>query len=66
MTDALTKADTVALWHAVEAFGYAVRVMPEMVPPLSQECIEQDRKRLAAAKKALRKVNAIRKEQQHD
>lgn len=57
---ALTKADTVALWHAVEAMVYQVRAMPE-VEGITPEQIEAERARLLAAKRALRKVNAIRK-----
>lgn len=57
----LTKADTVALWHAVNWMEMCVRQpAPEGTP---QEAIETERERLRTAKRALRKVNAIRKAQ---
>jgi hypothetical protein len=57
----LTKADTVALWHAVDSYGYAVRAMPD-VDGITPDQIEAERARLLAAKRALRKVNKLRKE----
>lgn len=63
----LTKADTVALWHAVDSYALQVQVMPSMTMPdgstFSTDQIEAERERLKAAKRALRKVNAIRKGQ---
>jgi hypothetical protein len=59
--DRLTKADTVALWHAVDALALQVKVMPQMQPLVDEKLIEQERQRLAAARRALRKVNAVRK-----
>ena len=56
----LTKADTVALWHAVTALNYQGRAMPG-IDGITPEMIEAERARLLAAKRALRKVNAIRK-----
>lgn len=57
----LTKADTVALWHAVNWMEMCVRQPdPEGTP---QEAIDTERERLRTAKRALRKVNAIRKAQ---
>lgn len=64
--DRLTKADTVALWHAVDALFYQVKTLPELVfadgTKPTAEYIAQERDRLVAAKVALRKVNAIRKD----
>lgn len=57
----LTKADTVALWYAVEAMVYQVRAMPE-VESITPDQIEAERVRLTAAKRALRKVNKLRKD----
>lgn len=63
----LTKADTVALWHAVDSYVLQVQVMPSMTMPdgstFSTDQIEAERERLKAAKRALRKVNALRKAQ---
>ena len=57
----LTKADTVALWHAVNWMEMCVRQTdPEGTP---QEAIDAERERLRTAKRALRKVNAIRRGQ---
>ena len=56
----LTKADTTALWHAVDALAWQVRSMPHIEPPLSPESIEAEKKRLYAARRALHKANAIR------
>ena len=61
MTNTLTKADTVALWHAVESYEYAVRAMKSM--DFTPEQMAGEMARLKAAKQALRKVNAIRREQ---
>lgn len=58
---ALTKADTVALWHAVTALSYQVSAMRE-IETITPEQIEAERARLLAAKRALRKVNQLRKE----
>lgn len=58
----LTKAETTALWHAVDALAFQVRVMPDMVPPLSDECIASERKHLVTARRALRKVNELRRQ----
>lgn len=63
----LTKADTVALWHAVDSYVLQVSVMPSMTLPdgstFTAEQIAGEREKLLAAKRALRKVNAIRKAQ---
>lgn len=63
----LTKADTVALWYAVDSYTLQVQVMPSMTMPdgstFSTDQIESERERLKAAKRALRKVNALRKAQ---
>jgi hypothetical protein len=62
----LTKADTVALWHAIDAQGYAVRAMRDMnreePGKFTPEEIATEQERLLAAMRALRKVNAIRKQ----
>ena len=68
MTDiTLTKEDTVALWHAVDSYSLQVDVMPSMVFPdgtkVTPEQIQAERERLKKARGALRKVNAIRKDQ---
>lgn len=55
----LTKADTRALWHAVEDMAHMLRGM-KMDPPCTPEQIAQQQERLTAAKRALRKVNALR------
>lgn len=58
----LTKADTTALWHAVDAMSFAVRAMPSL-EAITSEQIEAEKVRLTAARRALRKVNTIRKNQ---
>ena len=52
----LTKADTVALWHAVQWMNLCLRQTP-----CGDAGMEIELERLAAAKQALRKVNAIRR-----
>jgi hypothetical protein len=59
----LTKADTVALWHAVDDMGYMTRAM-RTEPAVTPEQVAQRQAVLKAAQRALRKVNAIRKAQQ--
>ena len=54
---AITKADATALWHAVEGLAdlcRAMKGMPDMAEKLPQELA-----RLAAARQALRKVQAL-------
>ena len=63
MADHLTKADTVALWHAVDALAYQCRAMKDMDPPIDMDVQKAEWERLTAARRALRKVNAIRKEE---
>ena len=53
----LTKADTVALWHVVQWMVLCLRQPYDGQP----EPMENERAKLASAKRALRKVNAIRK-----
>lgn len=60
-TPKLTKADTVALWHAVKALEELCTAMDEM-GSFKPEQIAVERGRLATAKRALRKVQAIRRE----
>lgn len=55
----LSKDDTVALWHAVNGLSDLVHTMRGM--NFSPEQHEAERAKLAAARRALRKVNAIRK-----
>lgn len=52
----ITKADSVALWHAVQAMSDLVRAMKDM--DFTQEQKDAEALRLGAAKKALRKVQA--------
>jgi hypothetical protein len=54
----LTKADTVALWHAVHNMKYMVRELPT-VEGVTPEQIAIEQERLRAAQRALRKVNAL-------
>jgi hypothetical protein len=61
----LTKADTVALWHAV---NWTETVLKEwrregIKDDTDKAKFEAERARLLEAKRALRKVNAIRKNQ---
>ena len=58
----LTKADTVALWYAVDAYALQVRYMGHEPNPSTPEQIAAERNRVLAAKRALRKVNQLRKE----
>lgn len=57
----LTKAETVALWHAVDGMGYMTRAMLD-IPRATPEQIKQRKATLATAKRALRKVNELRKQ----
>lgn len=60
----LSKADTVALWYAVQAQSdlfRATRDLHREVGKFTAEQIEGERLRLLHSKRALRKVNAIRK-----
>lgn len=63
MTTVLTKTDTVSLWYAVDAYASMVKAMRGLPSPLAQDVIDKERQVLATAKRALRKVNAIRKSQ---
>lgn len=58
-TTRLEKADTVALWHAVDDMALMVKVMKD--GSFTDEQIQAAERRLSAAKKALAKCNAIRK-----
>lgn len=58
----LTKADTVALWHALDAMANAVRAM-HSIEGITADQIEEEKVRLATARRALRKVNTIRRAQ---
>lgn len=63
----LTKADTVALWHAVDAMHWQIVGMREANKEepgkFTLEQFAAEWQRMLAAKRALRKVNAIRKAQ---
>ncbi|SFE19677.1 hypothetical protein [Paracidovorax konjaci] len=67
MTEAIsfTKEDTVALWHAVEWMAEVVRVTRDdgSKDEQARAQYEVELGRLIAAKRALRKANAIRKSQ---
>lgn len=53
----ITRADAVALWHAVDALKYSVRAMRGM--PDMAEHLPTEEARHAAAQVALRKVQAL-------
>ena len=55
----LTKVDTVALWHAVQAQDEIISL--RLREGFTLEQMEPQRARLFAARAALRKVNQIRK-----
>lgn len=55
---AMTRADAVALWRAVQAYGDCVRVMHE-VPGITPEQVEAERSKHTRARAALRKVQAL-------
>ncbi len=57
-TSPLTKVETVALWHAVSDMEIMFKQMAPM--GIDATIIEQYSKRLADAKRALRKVNELR------
>lgn len=63
MNPQLTKDDTRALWYAVDAYGAMVKAMRELPTPIPADVAAKEREVLATAKRALRKVNAIREEQ---
>jgi hypothetical protein len=61
MAEAFTKEDASALWHAVQAFDLQVREMRRMEPPFNEDVLAIEQSRVNAAKRALRKVQAIRR-----
>ena len=63
MTPQLTKDDTRALWYAVDAYGAMVKAMRDLPTPVPADVAAKEREVLATAKRALRKVNAIRQAQ---
>ncbi|GAB2532039.1 hypothetical protein [Simplicispira piscis] len=63
MIPTLTKAYTVSLWYAVDAYASMVKAMNGLPSPVAPDVIDKELQVLAAAKRALRKVNAIRKGQ---
>ncbi|MBK5204333.1 MAG: hypothetical protein JJD98_02680 [Polaromonas sp.] len=60
LINTLTKAETVALWHAVESLVYQINAMKSM--SFLPEQIEAECSILALAKRALRKVNKLRRQ----
>lgn len=58
---ALTKADAAGLWHAVRAFEDCVKAMKD-IEWATPELLAAEQAKLIAARKALRKVQAIRRE----
>lgn len=58
-SSALLKAETVALWHAVENYGLMIKQM-KGIDGITPEQIEVERLRLEQAKRCLKKVNALR------
>lgn len=64
-TNTLTKADTIALWHALDAMKYQIVGMrelnKEMPGKFTPDQIGAEVERLTQARRALRKVNEIRK-----
>lgn len=59
----LSKAETVALWHAVQWQELCLKESPPSLTEREEAAMATERERLATAKRALRKVNAIRKAQ---
>lgn len=61
----LTKADTVALWHAVNWMDTVLREWRRdgFKDDMDKSVHEDERQKLLQARRALRKVNAIRKGQ---
>lgn len=57
---ALTKAETVALWHAVDWMKLCLQSARQTTPGRPELGVETER--LALAKRALRKVNELRKQ----
>jgi hypothetical protein len=55
----LTKAETVALWHAVSNYELMVRQMKN-VEGITPEQLKAEKERLALARSALRKANKLR------
>ena len=56
----ITSAESTGLWHAVQALADVVRAMRTMDFTPEQVAVEEAR--LTAAKRALRKVHAMRRE----
>jgi hypothetical protein len=59
---ALTKADTRALWHAVNNADFMLRELVKDPRSTSPATVQAEKDLVAQAKRALRKVNALRKE----
>ncbi len=57
---ALTKAETVALWYAVDCMKAMVGVM-HTIDDVTPDQVAAEKARLRTAQLALRKVNALRK-----
>lgn len=56
----LTRADTIALWHAVKGFSEHIDDILRL-DGVEEYMLQDERQQLAAARAALRKVNSIRK-----
>lgn len=61
MKDELTRADTKALWHAVECMKEMIH-QARLMPTINERYIDEEEKRLKTARRALRKVNELRKQ----
>jgi hypothetical protein len=59
--DRLTKAETVALWHAISNFDLMVHEM-KVLDGITTEQVTVEKGHLALAKSALRKVNKLREQ----
>ena len=56
----LTRADTIALWHAVKGFSEHIDDILRL-DGVEEYMLQDERQQLAAARAALRKVNSMRK-----
>lgn len=63
--DRLTKKDTVALWHAVQAFSEHIDYILRL-EGVEEDMLQDERRQLVAARAALRKVNSMRKDINRD
>lgn len=56
----LTRADTIALWHAVTGFSKHIDHILRL-EGVEEHMLQEERQQLATARAALRKVNSMRK-----